>query len=89
MLRYYDYSAEIIYEGGNKVNQGSHHPERDNSMRSYKPTGHRHMAEIMMALNSEYFSFSATSMPLVRGILMTGHVFLNNEMSDKEIWNIY
>ncbi|MBN2368696.1 N-acetyl-gamma-glutamyl-phosphate reductase [Candidatus Woesearchaeota archaeon] len=76
-------------EAGNKETPGSHHPERKDSMRSYMPTGHRHMAEVMQELNTEYFGFSATSTPLVRGILMTAHVFLKEKMQDKDIWKIY
>jgi LysW-gamma-L-alpha-aminoadipyl-6-phosphate/LysW-L-glutamyl-5-phosphate reductase len=76
-------------QGGAKFNSGTHHPERNDAMRSYKPTGHRHMAEIIEQLNTKYFGFSATSMPLVRGILMTGHVFLNDDISEKDIWKTY
>ncbi|MEK6916129.1 MAG: N-acetyl-gamma-glutamyl-phosphate reductase [Nanoarchaeota archaeon] len=76
-------------EAGNKENPGSHHPERKDVLRSYKPTGHRHMAEIMQELNTGYFGFSATSTDLVRGILMTGHVFLKEKVQDKDIWKIY
>ena len=74
-------------EGGNKPSLGSHHPERNDSVRSYKPSGHRHMSEIKMILKKE-FSFSATTMPLVRGILMTAHLFLEKPLENKEIWNI-
>lgn len=75
-------------QAGNKANPGSHHPERKDVVRSYKPTGHRHMAEIMQELNTEYFGFSATSIGLVRGILMTAHVFLKEKLEDKDIWKI-
>ena len=37
-------------EAGNRASEGSHHPERSGAMRSYKPTGHRHMAEIRAVL---------------------------------------
>jgi len=76
-------------QGGNKVNFGSHHPERKDSVRSYKPTGHRHMAEIIQTLDTNYFSFSATSIGLVRGILMTAHVFLKEKLQDKDLWKLY
>lgn len=75
-------------EAGNKANEGSHHPERKDCLRSYMPTGHRHMAEIMQELKTDYFGFSATSTDLVRGILMTAHIFLNRKMEDKDIWKI-
>lgn len=76
-------------QAGNKANTGSHHPERKDVLRSYKPTGHRHMAEVMQELNAEYFGFSATSVGLVRGILMTAHVFLNKKLEDKDLWKLY
>lgn len=76
-------------QAGNKANSGSHHPERKDAVRSYKPTGHRHIAEIMQELTCEYFGFSATSIGLVRGILMTAHVFLKEKLEDKDIWKVY
>jgi LysW-gamma-L-alpha-aminoadipyl-6-phosphate/LysW-L-glutamyl-5-phosphate reductase len=74
-------------QGGNKANEGSHHPERNDVLRSYQPTGHRHMAEIAQELGSG-FSFSATSVGLVRGILMTAHLFLKEKMEDKDVWKV-
>ena len=38
-------------EAGNRASEGSHHPERSGAMRSYKPTGHRHLAEIRAVLD--------------------------------------
>lgn len=75
-------------EAGNKPSEGSHHPERKDVLRSYMPTGHRHMAEIMQELGTGYFAFSATSTDLVRGILMTAHLFLKNKMTDVEVWKL-
>src|SRR5262245_10566021 len=37
-------------EGGNAVNEASHHPERSGVVRSYRPTGHRHLAEMVQEL---------------------------------------
>ncbi len=37
-------------EAGNRATEGSHHPERSGAVRSYKPTGHRHVAEIQAVL---------------------------------------
>jgi len=76
-------------QAGKKPSSAGHHPERKDVLRSYKPTGHRHMAEIMQELKTDYFSFSATSVGLVRGILMTAHVFLKEKKEDKDIWKIY
>lgn len=71
----------------------SHHPERAGVMRSFKPTGHRHSAEIIQELtfngHAPQIAFSATSVEAVRGILATSHVYLKEPMTDKEVWAIY
>jgi [amino group carrier protein]-6-phospho-L-2-aminoadipate/5-phospho-L-glutamate reductase len=71
----------------------SHHPERAGVIRSFKPTGHRHSAEIIQELTfndeSPTIAFSATSIEAVRGILATSHVYLKEPMTDKEVWAIY
>ena len=76
-------------QGGNAVSEGSHHPERSGAVRSYKPTGHRHLGEIRQELKADNIHFSATSIEMVRGILATCHVFLNAALEEKEIWKIY
>lgn len=78
-------------EAGNAVNDGSHHPERSGAVRSYKPTGHRHLAEMEQALGRDApIHFSATSIQMVRGILATAHVFLSDDkVDDKAAWKIY
>lgn len=77
-------------EGGNSASDASHHPERSGSVRSYKPTGHRHVAEMEMILGkSANISFSATSIEMVRGILATCHVFLSEKLDDKAVWKLY
>jgi len=77
-------------EGGNRFSEASHHPERSGAVRSYKPTGHRHVAEMLQELGLDAnISFSATSIEMVRGILATGHVFLNQPLSEKDVWKIY
>ena len=79
-------------EAGNSPNIGSHHPERTGCVRSFMPTGHRHIAEMIQELSfgkEIKVNFSATSIEMVRGILATCHVFLNKPMEDKDIWKIY
>ncbi len=75
-------------EGGNKVSAASHHPERSGCVRSYKPTGHRHTAEMIQELGN-HINFSATSIDMVRGILMTAHLFLKEGITELDIWKIY
>lgn len=79
-------------EGGNKVNEGSHHPERSGVVRSYMPTKHRHTAEILQELSfgkKIQVHFSATAIDIVRGLLATCHVFLKDNLQEKDIWKIY
>lgn len=79
-------------EGGNRENAASHHPVRSGSVRSFAPTGHRHMAELEQELSfnqKTLFHFSATALDMVRGILATSHIFLNKQLSEKDIWKIY
>ena len=79
-------------ESGNESNPGSHHPERAGCVRSFMPTGHRHTAEVIQELSFGEkidFHFSATSIDMVRGVLATSHVFLNEDLDEKDIWKIY
>lgn len=79
-------------EGGNKANEGSHHPERSGVVRSYMPTQHRHTAEILQELSfgqKIQVHFSATAIDMVRGLLATCHVFLKDNLQEKDIWKVY
>jgi N-acetyl-gamma-glutamyl-phosphate/LysW-gamma-L-alpha-aminoadipyl-6-phosphate reductase len=76
-------------EGGNASSDASHHPERSGAVRSYKPTGHRHVAEMKQELPETTIHFSATSIEMVRGILATCHVFLRSDVTEKDVWKIY
>lgn len=74
---------------GNKPSLGSHHPERSGCVRSYKPTGHRHTAEIAQELKVNKVSVSATAIEMVRGILITAQVFLPKGIEEKDVWKTY
>jgi len=79
-------------ESGNTASKASHHPERSNCVRSYKPTGHRHTAEMIQELSFNkniQLHFSATAIDMVRGITATSHVFLKDKIDEKELWKIY
>ncbi len=79
-------------EGGNSFSEASHHPERSGSIRSYKPVRHRHTAEMIQELSffgQPEIHFSATSIEMVRGVLATSHIFLREEMHEKDIWKLY
>jgi N-acetyl-gamma-glutamyl-phosphate/LysW-gamma-L-alpha-aminoadipyl-6-phosphate reductase len=79
-------------EGGNKHSEASHHPIRSGSVRSYKPTGHRHTAEILQELSfgeNITVHLSATSIDMVRGVLATCHIFPKEKMDGKDVWKLY
>lgn len=80
-------------EGGNKPSPPSHHPERAGVVRSYMPTGHRHVAEIIqeLALDAEEprLHFSVTSVGIVRGALATCHCLLEEDLAEKDVWQAY
>ncbi len=77
--------------GGAEPGPDSHHPQRAGVVRSFKPTGHRHLAEMEQELKLEKkLSFSPHAVELVRGILSTMHVFfLEDEYTEKDIWQTY
>ena len=79
-------------EGGKKSSFSTHHPERSGAMRSYKPTAHRHAAEIVQELSFDekiQVHFSATSVDMIRGTMATSHVFLKENLQEKDIWKLY
>jgi N-acetyl-gamma-glutamyl-phosphate reductase, common form len=89
---------------GAKAGPASHHPDRSGAVRSYEPTGHRHSAELIQELGlvadedtsgyngsttRQRVAFSATAVELVRGILVTAHVFLRERLDERALWRIY
>lgn len=80
-------------EGGNKPSPPSHHPERAGVVRSYSPTGHRHIAEVVQELGLDpgepKLHFSVTSVGIVRGALATCHCLLGEDIPEKEAWGFY
>jgi N-acetyl-gamma-glutamyl-phosphate/LysW-gamma-L-alpha-aminoadipyl-6-phosphate reductase len=82
----------------------SHHPDRSGALRSFQPTGHRHSAELLQELGAllmgdlagapgdlcgQRLAFSATAVELVRGILITAHVFVKEAIDERALWDIY
>src|SRR5260221_2783141 len=75
---------------------GSHHPDRSGAVRSFQPTGHRHTAELIQELGwlsgrelHQPIAFSATAVELVRGVLITAHVFVNEAVDERTLWRLY
>src|SRR5204863_8233918 len=55
-----------------------------------------HTAELIQELGqfnssllSQTVAFSATAVELVRGVLVTGHVFINERLDERALWRIY
>ena len=74
----------------------SHHPDRSGAVRSFQPTGHRHTAELIQELGYvaggelyQSIAFSATAVELVRGVLITAHVFMNEPIEERTLWRLY
>lgn len=80
--------------GGAGFDISTHHPERTGTVRSYKPSGHRHIAEIeqeLTAINGSPVSVGLTphGIEMVRGILTTVHARLNGSPKDVDFWKAY
>ncbi len=75
-------------EGGREPGDDSHHPERAGVVRSFKPVGHRHTAEIEQELGVRV-QLSVTAVELVRGVLATAHVPVKAGVDDKACWRAY
>ena len=77
-------------EAGSQSGDGSHHPLRSGAVRSYRPTGHRHVGEMKQELGIDDISFSATSIEMVRGVVATCHVFTEQQIPDEtQLWKAY
>ncbi len=79
---------------GGKPSVSTHFSERFNVVRPYKPAGHRHSAEIeqvlaAMAGEQVKVSMSAHAVNMVRGILVTSHIFLNIAPKPIDVWKAY
>lgn len=79
---------------GHKADESTHHPERANVVRAYKPTGHRHTGEMEQELGKlagadVKVAFSPHGVDMVRGIMTTAHVFLTKETQEIEVWKTY
>jgi N-acetyl-gamma-glutamyl-phosphate/LysW-gamma-L-alpha-aminoadipyl-6-phosphate reductase len=88
-------------QSGREPSPSSHHPERAGAVRTYKPTGHRHTAEINewmhRALDNRLrdkhpilpISITATTIEMVRGLLVTCHIQLKEKLKNSDILKTY
>lgn len=77
--------------GGASVSLSTHHPERSGVVRSFKPSGHRHTAEMIQELNipESAINFSPHAVELIRGILATCHVFIDGDFAEQDVWQAF
>ncbi|MBJ6761634.1 N-acetyl-gamma-glutamyl-phosphate reductase [Myxococcaceae bacterium JPH2] len=76
--------------GGSSPGRSSHHPERANALRCFRPVGHRHTGELEDIVSRvtgvrPTVHFSATAVPSVRGILATVHAFASRPVDEAEV----
>ncbi len=83
-------------EGGAEVDTGSHHPVRRGVVRPYRPTGHRHAAEIGQMLrrvvpegSDVRVHMSVTAVELVRGAALLAHAFPTDVVTERDLWKVY
>lgn len=81
-------------EGGSKPTRGSHHPERENAIRPYEATGHRHAAEAEQELSriagSEIrVSLIPHAVSSIRGALASVHAWLSRGLGSRELLRVY
>ncbi len=79
---------------GGKPSLSTHFSERFDVVRPYKPAGHRHSAEVeqvlaAMAGEQVKVSMSAHAVNMVRGILITSHLFTSNAIKPLDVWKAY
>ncbi|MFX1518394.1 MAG: N-acetyl-gamma-glutamyl-phosphate reductase, partial [Promethearchaeota archaeon] len=80
---------------GASASTSTHHPLRSGVVRPYKPTGHRHTAEIEQELQevsnkTVEVSMTPHAVDIVRGILSTSHIFLTEvELVENSVWKVY
>jgi N-acetyl-gamma-glutamyl-phosphate/LysW-gamma-L-alpha-aminoadipyl-6-phosphate reductase len=79
---------------GGKPSLSTHFSERFGVVRPYSPAGHRHSAEIEQVLagvsgDQVRVSMSAHAVNMVRGILVTSHVFMAQAPKAIDVWKAY
>ncbi|MGD1917096.1 MAG: N-acetyl-gamma-glutamyl-phosphate reductase [Phycisphaerales bacterium] len=76
-------------ESGAEASSASNHAERTNALRTFAPTGHRHAAEVRQLCGDFPLHVTATTTDLVRGVLATCHVLINEELTDRDVWQMF
>lgn len=74
---------------GREASSSTTHAERCGVVRPYKPTNHRHLAEIEQELDLQNVGMTCHAVDMVRGILSTCHVFPEDLPTVKDLRNVY
>jgi len=79
---------------GSDSSESTSYSVKTNSIRTYKPSGHRHTPEVEQELSlisrkRTKVALTAQSVPLVRGILTTSSTYYSREIDEKVLWNHY
>ena len=79
---------------GAEPTKATHHPNCGASITPYKVVSHRHTPEIQMALervaqHHVEVVFTPHLIPVVRGMLTTSYVHLNEDLSKEEVLDLY
>ena len=79
---------------GNDASEFSNYSAKTNSVRLYKPSGHRHTPEIEQELSllsggRTKVALTAQSVPMVRGILTTSSVTYEKDVEEKTLWSMF
>jgi len=76
-------------EAGAEASAGSHHPVRARTVRTYSPSGHRHLAEVFQSLGDLDLDATVTAVDMVRGVLCTAHIEPTQRVETKDLWKLY
>lgn len=76
-------------EAGAEPSEGSHHPVRARTVRTYSASGHRHLGEVLQSLGPMDIDATLSAVDMVRGVLCTAHVQPTRPVEMKELWRLY
>lgn len=76
-------------EAGAEPTAGSHHAVRARTVRTYSPSGHRHLGEVIQSLGEIDIDATITAVDMVRGVLCTAHIEPTRPVETKELWKLY
>ena len=76
-------------EAGRSATSAGQHAERRGVVRSFAPTGHRHVAEVRQVTGLTDIDLTVSSVELVRGVLATAHLWLTDSADDRTLWSAF